>query len=208
MWQKQSLHQQLLTQNIVDTKMDYSDVGLNLTGQALVFYQVSHPDYPSLTIQRLYLRHDITHFYFEARGIRGSLTSYFQKTEPYTVKRQILSYSPHSDLLKLPLITLATLGYDQINLDIKLTATLIAANQISCDLFLIENGHIQAHFTTRFKPQDQHRSVFENLVLQNPPMRLSYLDNNLKERLDDYCLSKNLPFVTDGQQFPFSVLQK
>lgn len=207
MWRKQALQKQFLTQELT-SKLAYTDIGLNLTGQSLVLYHVSHSDYPHFITRRLQIANNSNYFNFDARGVHGNITQHVQQKAPYEFKRQLITYNPNEHLLNLPMVTLSILGYDTLDTDIKLTASLVAPNQITCDLFFIQQGKPKAHFVAKFKPQNPKASIFENMMHQNIYMKVAYLDDDFKRRLDDYCLSKQLPFITDNQEIPFSLLQK
>ena len=207
-FRQKHLREQMLAQNVLSSQLTYKDAGLNLTGQALVLYNVTHPEYPGIKIRRLKIINQPNFFSVDLQGINGSLIGLLQTKMPYAFKGRISDYSPVDDFLKAPLITLSVLGYDILNADISLSATLTAPNQISVDLTFKQNNQPQMHFISKFTPPQIGGSVFQNLTTKPFPLYLTMIQSELKQRLDDYSLSKNLPFLTEDHQLAFPFLQK
>lgn len=204
----QHLQNQFTKENFLSSDVQYDDVGLSLNGQSLVLYHVIHSQFSSFMTQRIQLTNTPNKFQLILKGLNGSTIAHFQQHTPFSVTDKILDYDPNKDLLNQPLITLAILGYDQVNMDIAVSAKKITPTQISCDIILRDQGRLKAHFTSKFKPQHPQQTVWHNLKQQTIPMSIAYLDPELKERLDAYTSSKQLPFLTEEHFLPFSFLQK
>ncbi len=203
----QKLHKQFLDENLISSAIHYNDIGLSLDGQSLVLYHVTHPNYSTFLTQRVQISHTTNQFKIAIRGLNGSIISHFQEHTPFSITDKIFNYNPNTDLLNQPLISLAILGLDSIHIDASIIAKKISASQISCDIFVQDKGHLIAHFTSRIKATPS-LSLYENIKKESIPMTISYLDSELKQRLDAYTFSKQLPFVMEKQSIPFSLLQK
>lgn len=200
-----TLQTQFSKEALLSKQLNYSDIGLSLTGKALVLYNVSHLAYPSFTVRRIQIMNTSNTFNLSLKGIHGSLTKLFQQTEPYGFKHQILAFSPSEHLLKKPFISLAVLGYDLLDADVSFSAT-SSANQIICDLTFKDHGKVKAQFSAKLPLKKAQLSIWENLKDASIPFYMTYLDAELKEKLDNYALSKGLPFITqDPLYFSFSI---
>ena len=203
MFKAKTLQTQLSENGLLTSQLTYHDLGLNLTGQSLVLYGATLTTYPNFFARRVQITDTHTTFKLTLNGIHGSLIRLFQQKEPYAFKHKILTYTPQEQLLQNPLITLAVAGYDILNADITLSAKLTTANQIICELEFKSNGKTKAHFISKITPHNPQLSVLQNLKGLTLPFRITYLDPEEKQRLDDYALSKNQSFVIQEQEFSF-----
>ena len=204
----QKLKTELTHENLLSSDIHYKDIGLSFNGNSLVLYNVSHSKYSTLTARRMQLENTPSQFRLILTGVHGSLTSYFQHYAPLSVEEKIFDYNPNKDLLENPLLTLAILGYDILNVDIHISAIQKGPNQIVYDLIVQEQGHVKARFSAKLKPIPSSKTMWDNLKQQPVLIYLTYLDPKLKQRLDAYTSSKQLPFITEKNPFAFSLLQK
>ena len=204
----QSLRNRFTQENLFSPNIQYQDVGLSLNGNSLVLYNVTHAQYVGFNVRRLQLENTHSNFRLILKGLQGSLISYFQEKTPFSIEDKVFDYNPGKDLLNQPLLTLAILGYDILNADVYISVTKTTPNQITCDITFKEQGIIKAHFSAKFKPTASYKTMWDNLKQQPIPVRPTYLDPELKQRLDAYTSSKQLPFITEESLLNFSLLQK
>jgi len=189
---------QKYTQNgLLSDVIDAQQYSTNLTGNALVLYNATHAKFPNLYVQRLLMHDDTKDFLLSLQGIHGSLLNYFQTTHFHVFKQELAAYNPATDLLKNPLMTLSILGYDALELTVLLKATRTAPNQIILNATIYIGGIKHAHFSTKLLPTKPNASVFENLKAQPLSFTLDFLSDEWKQKLDEYALSKNVPFSTE-----------
>lgn len=177
----------------------------NLNGQALILYDIAHPDYPNLKARRGQFQNSHTLLTVSLKGIHGSLYDYLQHTQIHSFQKQLNLYSPATDILSSPFLTLAILGENNLNLDISLTAIKTAPNQITADLMIYKNHKVQIHFTTKLTPKYPNAPLFDSLKGQTLSWQLKQICPEWKQKLDDYSLSKNIPFITEGSSYEFSL---
>ena len=179
----------------------------NLSGSALVLYNISHEDYPNLNIHRLFIQNDSENFELFFSGIHGSLLNYLQLTQPYAFQQELIPYNPAQDLLQSPLLTLAILGYDDLNVNFSIKAIRTAPNQIIVEESISIGNQPQMHAVAKLAPPQPNASVFENLKDQILTFNIDFLSDNWKEKLENYALSKNLPFPTENRLYKAKFLQ-
>ena len=203
--QTQKLKQQYLSQGLLSSQLHYKTSGFTFRGDSLVLYDVSHSEYPSLMARRLQITNNNNVFKLSIQGVYGSIVRSFQQTEPYAIKHRILLFNPVEDLLLQPMIALSILGYDWLSSDIAISAERLPNNQILCNLVWQEHGKLKAHFVSKMELPDSQKSLVENLEEVPIPFHISYLDPQIKQKLDAYTQSKGLPFVTQTQQLMFQL---
>ena len=120
--QAQTLKNELITAGLFTEDLSAQSMSTNLTGNALILYNITHPDYPQLTVQRGQFQNNAQSFKLILRALQGSLFEYLHQNQIRTFHHHLMQYNPATDLLKEPLITLAILGEDTLNLDISITA--------------------------------------------------------------------------------------
>ncbi|MBQ3695520.1 MAG: hypothetical protein II938_00920 [Alphaproteobacteria bacterium] len=195
-----NLRTRFFKEHLLSEKLAYTDTGLTLNGRSLVLYNVTHKEYPTFTIQRLQATNDDTQFQLNLQNIHGKLIAFFQKTDPYSFKRDIVNFSPQKEALHSPLVMLAALGYDDINCDVQISAKQIASNQLQFDLIFKELGQTKARFTTTIPTEQSSLSIWEKLKGKEIPLKITYLASDIKDKLDNYTHSKGLPPISQGQQ--------
>ena len=204
---KHNLHKELQSIHPFLSTLLYKDRAISLDGNSLVLHNVSHPEYPGLTIRRLQVSDNATQFKFLVTDAQGSLIHFFQQTNPHAFKNKLLGYSLPNDLLQKPFISLAICGYDTLNTDISLIAERSSHNQVVVDLIFKNKGKLQAHFTSQFAPQQVRTTIGEYLQNQTISMRPVYLNTTLLQCFLNYTHSKDQPLTISGHAFPFR-LQK
>ena len=197
----QKLQHQLLKEGILPAQLTYTGTSASLTGESLILYNASLPNYPSFSVHRIQIQNSFNTFYISLQGIHGSLMQLFRQTEPYAIKNQIQNFVPNEQLLLYPFITLAILGYDDLAADVLISAT-NKNNYLHCEIVFKNLNKVMARFTAKMTAQNPQQSVWDNLKDATVPFQLTYLDNSLKQKLDAYTLSKGLPFVTPEQTLP------
>ena len=202
------LREQLSQQHLLPPQVSYQDSGITLTGKGLVLYNVSHSAYPTLSVHQLQITNTFNNLTLNLNGLHGELISFFQKSEPYAFKRQILSYSPEEELLQHPLLSLVALGYNHLDFDILLSAKRPTPNQIKVDLSIKDIDGTKAQFTANILQQNSNLSIWENLNGQVLPFQITYLHPTIKQRFDEYTNSKGLAQITEGQQVLLPFLKK
>lgn len=194
----QTLNAQLTASGLLPSDLTAQKRSANLNGSALVLYDIEHPDYPQLKIKRGQFQNNSTHLVFLLKGIHGNLFEYLQQTQLHSFKKQLDQYNPSSDLITSPFITLAVLGETDLNLDLSIEGIKTAPNQITIDLIVWQNNQQKIHFSAKLTPKYTNASLFDNLRAQKISMQLEQICPEWKQKLDDYSLSKNKPFVTEN----------
>lgn len=203
--QARVLRARLTANGVLSTDLSFKNSTANLSGQALVLYDLEHPNYPTLKIKRGHFQNNSALFTISLRGIQGNLFEYLRQTQLHSFKKQLDSYNPATDLLTHPFITLAILGAYNLDLDITLEGIKTAPNQITFDLIIYQANQQKIHFFTKLTPKQANASLFDNLKAQKLSMQLKQICPEWKQKLDDYSLSKNKPFITEDGYYEFSL---
>ncbi len=203
----QTLHAQLATNGFLSNDLSARAQSSTLTGEALILYDITHSNYPHLTVKRGQFQNDITHLTFSLQGLNGDLFDYLNQTQLRSFKKQLDLYNPTAHLLTNPFMTLAILGEYNLNLDILLQGIKNAPNQISLNIIIYKQNQQKIHLSTKLTPKYPNTSLYENLKEQKLAFQLKYICPEWKQLLDDYCLSKNKPFITEESFFEFNLIK-
>ena len=200
----QTLEKDIKLSGLLPEDVKIKEKALSLTAQSLIFYHVTSEEYPALYVRRIQIQNDYSIFKLSLQGIRGSLIQYYQETEPYAFKHTLDKYTPAKDLLSQAPITLSILGETDLDLDVSLNAALTAPNQITVVLNINKGYQKKARFISKFTPSKQSKSILQELKDKKLTFHADYLCADWKTKLDDYCLSKNIPFFTENAEYNFS----
>ena len=199
----QGLYKRFVEQGMLSSQVKFRAIDSAIMGESLVLYDVSHANYPMLSVRRMQIKDSQTLWMLSLQGIHGSLIHFFQHAEPYTFKNKLLVFNPQKQLLQEYLMTLAVLGDDLIDADLLVLTTVNSANQLTCDVTVKNQGKVLVQLQATITPSKQNAAVFQTLQESIIPFRVTYLDAELKKRLDDYMRSKQLPLMEKTQLFPF-----
>ena len=202
--QAKSLKEHLTATGLLPNSITTRSIASNLSGKSLIMYHIEHPDYPHLKVHRGQFQNNNDFLTLSLKGINGSLYEYLHQTQTHSFQKTLSIYNPATDLLKSPFITLAILGESTLNLDLSIISTKTAPNQITMDLIIYKNNQVQMHFSTKLTPKQPNASLFDNLKAQPLSLQLMHISPEWKQKLDNYSLSKNSPFVTENTSYYFS----
>ena len=199
----QKLEGKVKKSGILPTEIQVEDSALSVTGESVVFYQVTSKEYPNLSVRRIQILDEESIFKVSLQGIQGSLIKYYQQTDPYDFKYQLQAYNPLKELMLKPLISLAVLDEDLSDMNMFLKASVTAPNQITVEIEITKGYEKKARFVSKFTPQPK-LSMVQQLKNKKLAFRIDYFSPDWKEKLDNYCLSKNVPFFLEDAIFEFS----
>lgn len=203
----QTLNEQLTAEGLLNQDISAHTKTSTLDGSSLILYDVTHTNYPHLKIKRVQIQNNNTHLTVALRGLSGHLSDYFHQTQLRSFRKQLSLYNPATDLLSHLFTTLAVLGETDLDLDILLKGIKTAPNQFIVDIIIYKQNQKKIHLFTKLTPKYPNASVYQNLKGQKLSFTLKYMDTTWKQRVDDYCLSKNIPFVTEATNFEFSFIK-
>ena len=203
----QTLNAQLTAEGLLSQDISARTKTSTLDGSSLILYDLTQMDYPHLQVKRAQLQNNDTNLTVKLRGLSGNLFDYFHQTQLRSFRKQLHLYNPTTDLLNNLLMTLAILGEDSLDLDLLVQGIKTAPNQITLDFILYKQNQKKMHLTAKLTPKYPNASLYQNLKGQKLSFTLKHMDTTWKQRVDDYCLSKNLPFVTEATNFEFNCLK-
>ena len=102
-----------------------------------------------------------------------------------------------------PLVSLAILEGEMVDLNIFVNASFSARNQISVAIDIYKGAQKKARFVSKFTPIDKE-ALLTQLRTKNLTFHLEYISTDWKTKLDDYCASKHLPFFVEDAAYLFS----
>lgn len=202
---KNKLIQQYHQEALITEAISYHTASANALGTSIILYNVQHKNYPHITIHRLQLENTKTSYKLYLQGIQGSAIQSLQTVFSPDFQKQLAQYTPSKDLLNHPILSWAILGQDKIEADIFLNAKRTAPNQISVKLIVHNKGKTLMSFSSQFTPHYPNETLLKNLQEHALQFTLDDIDKTFKKTLDDYTLSKELPFLTDNSLIPLNL---
>lgn len=194
---KNKLMQQYHQEGLITEAISYQNATTNALGTSIILYNVQHKNYPHITIHRLQLENTKTSYKLYLQGIQGSAIQSLQTVFPPDFQKQLAQYTPSKDLLNHPILSWAILGQDKMEADIFLNAKRTAPNQISVKLIIQNKGKTIMSLSSQFTPHYPNETLLKNLQAHALQFSLDDIDTTLKQTLDDYTLSKEIPFLTE-----------
>ena len=82
-------------------------------------------------------------------------------------------------------------------------ASITAPNQVAVELEVFKGYERKARFVSKFTPQSKE-TMFQELKDKKLVFQVDYFSPDWKEKLDNYCLSKDIPFFIENKSYEFS----